>query len=224
MSVIQFKSQLTYTIQEQSIMTKAKNGNGKSDPVIGTGQEFTARNCLFGGSQNGRTENHGDDLIPADDFQISGFMLPADDLNKFLNDVHTHQSWFDTKGNLKVPTAWFADLKMPLRLTMKFEYCRIAMLLGTDENETVLAPVNIASITLEPVKSGFTEMCFQIQTTTDDDELIARLRHFRGREIKLGVRLGNREGDKPKVAADKNQGELQMDHKADSGAGAAATH
>jgi len=204
-------------------MAKAKTSSGKGTEAIGTGQEFRARACQFGGSQNGRTENHGEDLVPADDFNIYGYMLPADDLNTFRGDPHTHQSWFDTKGGLKVPTKWFEDIKMPLRLVnVKYENCRVSMLLGTDEEETILEPVNITNITLEPMKSGFTEMCFQIQTTTEDDALIARLRRFRGRTVEIGLRLGNREGDKPKVAADRKQNELPMDHK--SGGDEARAH
>lgn len=194
-------------------MAKAKGKNGKAPKL----QEFKKRPCQLAGNLNGRIEFQGEDEVPAADISISGFMLAKDELNELFGDPHTHDAWFNKSGPLTEPTDWVKRLSGAFPFFDKFENCAIGFLLGTADELLTLNQVRIAKIRLTPSTGGWTEMAFQVQISTEDEEAVGKLWLFMGREIDAELTLGNVKGeDAPKVKA-KDQPELPMDHKADGG-------
>lgn len=158
---------------------------------------------------------HGEEEVPAADISITGFMLAKDELNTLFGDPHAHDSWFNKSGAFTEPTDWVKRLSGAFPFRDKFENCTIGFLLGTADDMLTLSQVRIAKIRLTPSTGGWTEMAFQVQISTDDEDAVGKLWLFMGREIDAELSLGNVKGeDAPKDKA-KDQPELPMDHKSD---------
>lgn len=167
------------------------------------------RVAKLGGHLNVRTEKHGDEDVPAVDFEITGLMLEADELNALCGDK-VHKSLY-RRGKADDAAALnqkaldepiFATLFKPFGLLAKFEEASVDLVLDADV--LTFDEVKLKGITLDTQTGGLTACDITVQVSDIESDDLATLSRHLNRPIETELSFGQR------AAKSKKQPELPM--------------
>lgn len=167
---------------------------------------LTKRPATISSSINSRSEYHGDDLVPACDFSLSGMMLERPELDELLGEG-AYVRLFDA-GNPNLAEPAFRDIKA-IVISRKYEGGSVTLVIGTDETKIKIGGAKLNKITLSPQTGGLTALSLQVQCNPDAATM-ATLFERMGMPCDASIRFG-REQAKPV----KPQPELPLDHAGD---------
>jgi len=170
---------------------------------------ITKREAAYGNHVNVRSENHGDEKIPACDITVSGILLQAHELDAFLG-AEAHRRIFEKQTD-GFHTPAFPMLDQVRTVREKYEGARVVLYLGLIPTEVVLAPAKLKNVTLEPQAGGLTAIAMTIQATPDP-AVMGTLASFMNSGISIEITDAKRA-----AATSRKQRELPLD-----GAGGAA--
>jgi hypothetical protein len=131
------------------------------------------KTCRMGKISN-NLEKHGDEWKTAFTIPISGIMLTEPELNAFMSDKYCHRSWFESKGSVDHPCAWWGEEEFTV--TPQYEAEALTITVGgkelefeaeepedpDDEDDKGLPACTLSRITLKPLQGGQTEMRFSL--------------------------------------------------------------
>lgn len=155
--------------------------------------------CRMGKISN-NLEKHGNEWVTAFSIPISGLLLTKDELNAFMCDKYCHTSWFDTKGNLVSPMAWWGE--EDFAVSQEFESDALTVIVSgekplefeadrpngdedEDDDEEGVPACSLSRITLRPQVGGMTEMRFSLYLRPGIGKTNLLLQDHQHREIKL---------------------------------------
>jgi hypothetical protein len=133
------------------------------------------RQATIGTSLNGRTQNHGDDKVPALDIELEGIVLSENELNALLRDPHAVEALFHEPGK----GSTLAQPRFPqltaFKFKEKFKGARVSIWLSGAREPIMLTDCNLAKVAIEPQEGGTTLLSCQVQSTQPADKSVAKL-------------------------------------------------
>ena len=176
--------------------------------------EFARKSCHFGKIAN-NLRKIGAQEEPEFSIPCEGLMLTPGELDEILGQ-YTHRSWFELRGDVWEPCAWWSRVQGYVAIDGAFEaeYCAIyagnrkiefELLEGEDGD---IPAARITRIRLKPHVGGMTEMCFHLHVRPGLGESNLLLQEHQNREVRLTLgetRLANPQGQQqelPLSAAD----------------------
>lgn len=168
---------------------------------------ITKRPAKLGSSINTRTQRHGEEPVPACDIPIVGIMLEAEEVNAFLGDPKAHETFFTEERGFIQPR--FQQLRA-LTVKDKFEGAAVRLTLGMNGAGTgvQLEQATLASVTLEPLSGGLTELSLTVQATPTGPQIGDLVMHL-SREVSVEIL------DAKRAEKSTKQGELPINTPAD---------
>lgn len=177
--------------------------------------EFARKTCHFAKIAN-NLRTIGAQEEPEFTIPCEGLMLTPGELDEILGQ-YTHRSWFELRGGVWEPCAWWSRVQGYVAIDAAFEaeYCaiyaggrKIEFELIEDGEAGDIPAARITRIRLRPHVGGMTEMCFHLHVRPGLGESNLLLQEHQNREVRLTLgetRMANPKGQQqelPLSAAD----------------------
>jgi hypothetical protein len=156
--------------------------------------------CRLGKISN-NLERHGTEYVTGFTIPITGLLLTKAELNAFLGDKFTHQSWFDTSNSALNPMSWWGEEWFYVTPTYEADELTIKVSGNknlsfesedpkgdADDAEPGLPACVLSGISLRPLQGGQVEMNFKLYLRPGMGKENLALQEHQHREVKITIK------------------------------------